>query len=283
MLSILIPVYNFDITAFVTELHRLCEQEKIPFEIILLDDASDEKFKIKNRLLQSLPNVTYNELDKNIGRSAIRNKLAEIAQFEYLLFADCDSKINDDKFIYRYVKNLSPYAVLYGGRNYEKTAPENPDYYLRWVYGVKRETIAAEKRSEKPWDSFMTNNFIIPKKIFNEIQFEENIINGYGHEDTLFGLKLKERKTCIIHLDNPLCHIGLETIDEFIAKTENGIKNLFILYNKELIDNSVKLIRVFEKLQQTKTTPFVANYFIKNQDKIKQRLHKKRNTLNSAK
>ena len=47
MLSILIPVYNFDIIAFVTELHRLCEQEKIPFEIILLDDASDEKFKIK--------------------------------------------------------------------------------------------------------------------------------------------------------------------------------------------------------------------------------------------
>jgi hypothetical protein len=168
---------------------------------------------------------------------------------------------------------------LYGGRNYEKEPPKNSDYYLRWIYGVKRETISAEKRSEKPYSSFMTNNFIIPKKLFNSIKFEEKIINGYGHEDTLFGIELKKNRICVVHLENPLCHIGLETTDDFIAKTENGIKNLYTLYNNGLLDNSVKLIRIFEKLQQTKTTPFVANYFIKNQQKIKLKLYKKNNVL----
>jgi hypothetical protein len=279
MLSILIPVYNFDVTNFVTDLHTLCKQEKIAFEIILFDDASNEDFKNKNRLLQKLPFVTYQELTQNIGRSAIRNKLAEAANYDFLMFVDCDSKINDSKFIYRYVKNLSPYTVLYGGRNYEKEPPKNSDYYLRWIYGVKRETISAEKRSEKPYSSFMTNNFIIPKKLFNSIKFEEKIINGYGHEDTLFGIELKKNRICVVHLENPLCHIGLETTDDFIAKTENGIKNLYTLYNNGLLDNSVKLIRIFEKLQQTKTTPFVANYFIKNQQKIKLKLYKKNNVL----
>jgi glycosyltransferase involved in cell wall biosynthesis len=92
MLSILIPVYNFDVTNFVTDLHTLCKQEKITFEIILFDDASNEDFKNKNRLLQKLPFVTYQELTQNIGRSAIRNKLAEAANYDFLMFVDCDSK-----------------------------------------------------------------------------------------------------------------------------------------------------------------------------------------------
>ncbi len=279
MLSILIPVYNFDVTSFVNDLYRLCVQEKIAFEIILLDDDSDMEFKQKNRLLQQLPHVVYSELPANIGRAAIRNRLAQQASHDYLLFADCDSQINDEKFIYRYIKNISPYSLLYGGRNYSLQPPEDNAYYLRWIYGVKRETIPAERRKEHPWDSFMTNNFLIPRKIFLETGFDEQLISGYGHEDTLFGLELKKKNISIIHLDNPLRHIGLETVDEFLSKTENGIRNLYTLYQHDKIDRSVKLIRLFEKLQQTKTTPFIANYFVKNKSKITGKLHKRKNTL----
>ncbi len=279
MLSILIPVYNFDVTQFVNDLHRLSMQEKIAFEIIVLDDASDRQFKQQNRQLEQLAYVSYSELPENIGRAAIRNRLAQQATHDYLLFTDCDSKINDDKFIHRYIKNISPYSLLYGGRNYSSQPPENTDYYLRWIYGVKRETIPAERRKERPWDSFMTNNFLIPRKLFLETGFNEQLISGYGHEDTLFGLELKKKNISIIHLNNPLQHIGLESVNEFLSKTENGIRNLYTLYQHDKIDRSVKLIRLFEKLQQTKATPFIANYFIKNKAKITDRLHKRKNTL----
>ncbi len=40
MLSILIPTYNYNIVALVSEIHRQISNTEIPFEIICLDDAS---------------------------------------------------------------------------------------------------------------------------------------------------------------------------------------------------------------------------------------------------
>ncbi|MBK9012976.1 MAG: hypothetical protein IPM82_02230 [Saprospiraceae bacterium] len=65
----------------------------------------------------------------------------------------------------------------------------------------------------------MTNNFLIPRQLFLEIQFDETL-RQYGHEDTLFGMELARRQVPIVHIDNPLEHIGLEPVDVFLRKTE---------------------------------------------------------------
>ena len=166
MISILIPVYNFTIVDLVKNLHQQASSAGIVFEIICIDDKSEDTYRHNNNYIRCMPHVKYEELSKNIGRSRIRNLLAKQACYEQLLFLDCDSSILQDNFIQQYLDHAKSDAIVYGGRNYEKKAPENKDYFFRWYYGVKRETTSAFTRKKHPYRSFMTNNFLIPKEVF---------------------------------------------------------------------------------------------------------------------
>lgn len=253
MISILIPVYNFDIVDLVKTLHLQACTANIPFEIICIDDGSTEKYQ--NESLRAISKVRYSELSKNVGRSRIRNLLAHQATYNQLLFLDCDSSILQENFIQQYIDHANENAIVYGGRNYEKNAPQNKDYYLRWYYGVKRETTSASVRKEHPYRSFMTNNFLIPKDIYLKHPLDENI-KGYGHEDTLLGIDLKKAEIPIIHIDNPLCHIGLETAEEFLEKSICGIQNLSRLIQNGKIANDVKLYKYYLVLKKARLTSF---------------------------
>ncbi len=251
MLSILIPIYNFDIRKFVNELHTQAVNEKVDFEIILADDASGIKFRELNKETEELRFVKYIQLNKNIGRSAIRNYLAEQAQFNYLLFADCDSEISDKNYIQNYIQDCKENVVICGGRTYKKNKPFCNLEYFRWYYGTKREVKNASDRNQFPNRSFMTNNYVISKSIHNSVKFDEKI-SQYGHEDTLFGIELNRKEISIKHIDNPLIHIGLEENKYFISKTKKGIDNLNYLINNyeypELYED-IKLLSVYKKTQ----------------------------------
>lgn len=251
MLSILIPVYNFDVRKLVVDLHYCCISENIKFEIICFDDGSEKAFKEINTELKHISNCTYTELPQNIGRSAIRNKLAQNANYLNLLFLDCDSALPDKNFIKNYLPYFDKTNVVYGGREYEKKRPAK-EFILRWKYGQERETISVKERKKDPYLHFLTNNFLINKNIFRTLQFNETL-KGYGHEDTLFALELKNIKIEIEHIHNPVYHIGLETCDEFLTKTEEGIENLIKLKSYNNVDlDSVKLVAFEKKLAKYK-------------------------------
>lgn len=263
MLSILIPVFNFDITFLVAELHRQTVLEKIPFEIICFDDHSSRSFRTINKKITELPYVLYEELPENMGRSKIRNRLASKAQYKYLLFMDCDSGVVSTSYISNYIRILHENKVIFGGRSYEDK-PSNPNVYLRWLYGIKRESKRAEERKKTPYLSFMTNNFIIPKAVFEYVRFNE-ILKGYGHEDTLFAQELKKNYITIEHIDNPLCHLGLEESEEFLNKTRQGVKNLAFLINQHLLNEDVKLYYYYLLLNKIGVSTIVY-HFLKKMD-----------------
>ncbi len=229
MLSILIPIYAFDVKPFVKELHIQAQLLPVDWEIILFDDASPVEWQQKNRSLLKLEGVEYKELSQNIGRAAIRNALARSAQYDYLLFMDCDSAITSSRFLQLYIDQCAPKRVLYGGRSYLKEAPKDKDYCLHWHYGNKREVRPVKERNQHPHLGFMTNNFVIPKAVFLDIQLDERL-RQYGHEDTLLGLKLEEQSIPIVHLNNPLVHIGLEKGECWLGKQEQAIENLYWLH-----------------------------------------------------
>ena len=251
MLSILIPVYNFDVRDLSTELHKQALSLNIPFEIILIDDASNiVSIKMKNRELKSFSAIKYIELDKNIGRSRIRNLLAEEAKYEFLIFMDCDAAVSSPDYIENYISYAKGEVLVCGGRTYNEEMPKNTDFSLAWKYGSVRETTNAEIRNKNPNRSFLTNNFFISKSIFKKIHFDENITK-YGHEDTLFGYELKKIGINIIHINNSLIHIGLEKNKEFLKKTKTGIENLkYIAENYNLPDlfQDVKLWKMYKKI-----------------------------------
>lgn len=224
MLSICIPVYNFDVRVLVQNLHEQATHCNIPFEIILMDDASEVSYIDCLQILSVFSNVRIIMLNENIGRSKIRNNLVKEARYPYILFMDCDSATVSNDYIAQYLPLCQPNTVVYGGRKYEQKKPSDATL-LHWKYGIKRESLPAMERQKHPNFSFCTNNFLIDKEIFNIIHFNEQL-KGYGHEDTFFGLELLGHHIFVSHIDNPLIHLGLETSDVFLKKTENGIVNL---------------------------------------------------------
>lgn len=253
MLSICIPVYNFYISELVKSLHEEAQHLNIQYEILISDDASNEDFRKENSLLSTLPNVRYIQFKKNLGRTGSRNFLFATAQYPYILFMDCDSKVSKKDYIKDFLPYCTPGTICSGGRAYFTEEPKNKKYLLHWKAGSAKECFPANIRSINPNNSFMSCNFLIDKDIFNTVKFDERL-HGYCNEDTLFGIELKKKNIIINHIDNPLYHLGLETAEALMLKIEDGLRNYhkinFLYNNDPIFIHSCKILRVEKKLKK---------------------------------
>jgi glycosyltransferase involved in cell wall biosynthesis len=266
VLSVLIPVYNNDVTELVTELKNQCNKAKIIYELIVADDASDKEFLEQYDRIGQYPNVKIIRLKENQGRSKIRNFLAAEAGGAHLLFLDCDAKVVQANFIEHYLEKKGDHSVVCGGTLYQEDQVDT-EYTLHWVYGKNREQKDAAHRQSKAYASFKTFNFLIPKSLFIDIQLNESI-KGYGHEDTLFGLKLKEKNIPVVHIDNPLMHMGIEKTEVFLSKTKTALYNLAILHSKGEVGKDIKLIRYYLYAKKSRIIPLVLKRFNKQKESI---------------
>ncbi len=227
-LSVLIPVRNQDARPFVRQLLGLAARSAVSVEFIVADDASLPKWQRVNCSLRR-QGVQVMALEENVGRAKVRNLLAKVAQCEWLLFADADSAVRYPDFFERYVRAAHRAQVVVGGTIYQQAPPDDPALWLRWHYGRRREQVPVVMRRRKPWDSFRTHNFLIQRELFFQIGGFDERLQGYGHEDTLFGESLRDHKVQVCHIDNPLYHLGLEPADVFLRKTREAIANLVTL------------------------------------------------------
>lgn len=253
MISICIPIYNVDCRALLFELSAQAERLEVPYELLAIDDGSEESFRSLHRSLD-LPHLRYLELEENVGRSKIRNLLIRESHYPYLLFMDCDVSVPSGNYLSDYLVCCRPGYICYGGRVYDKQPPEHP-YLLHWKYGTDRESLPAEIRREKPNYGFCTNNFLADKNLLLQTGFNETI-RGYGHEDTLIGWELAEKGILIHHINNPLIHIGLEDVSVYLGKVKNSLTNLrqiaFLLEERgadpSLLSGLISFRRRLEKL-----------------------------------
>src|SRR5690554_8211766 len=114
MLSILIPVYNFNCVALVEALHSQCTSEKIPFEILVLDDTS-KLLKEENRAINKLDHCQYIESELHYGGYKIRRDLCKRARFENLLFIDSKAIVECPEYMQNYDQRPNQADVLIGG------------------------------------------------------------------------------------------------------------------------------------------------------------------------
>ncbi|MBS1654920.1 MAG: glycosyltransferase, partial [Bacteroidetes bacterium] len=105
MLSICIPVFNYDCRQLITDLSKQVESIDRPIEIIVVNDGSEKSFD--NIYTNGLPaEVRYYSLAENIGRSKIRNQFIELALYDYLLFLDCDVRLISGNYIQLFVDRI---------------------------------------------------------------------------------------------------------------------------------------------------------------------------------
>lgn len=251
MLSILIPTYNYNVCNLVNELNNQALYNNIEFEIIVLDDASNIYLQENNKI-NELENCSYKILENNIGRSKIRNLLAEKAKFSWLLFLDADVIPKFSSFLKNYIDYIdNEIKIVNGGIEYQKEKPEKAKIF-RWLYGVKRESVNFRKRAEKPYLRFLTLNFLIHKSIFETVKFNEELPN-LRHEDTVFSYDLMQRNIKILHIDNPIIHLGIDNFEIAIKKEQQSVIALKNLIDKKLISKEyVSISKMYFKIRKYK-------------------------------
>lgn len=225
-LSILIPTYCYDCFELVCQLK---EQLPADAEIIVGDDCSPAtNSPLQTDRINALPRCRVWRAERNMGRAAIRNALARVAKGEWLLFIDGDASVRSRKFLSDYLKAAEKAPVVCGGTGNLPFCP-HPDVRLRYDYEVKAEKrLSLPFRRRHAYSQFTTFNFMILRSLFLSILFDENC-RQYGHEDTLFGLQLKKHGIPVCHIDNKLTHLGLESADLYLKKTETALRTLSTL------------------------------------------------------
>lgn len=262
MLSILIPCYNYKITDLVFSLVKMLEEETITYEIIVVDDGSNnQEFLSENKTITKLPNCSHSNNEVNLGRTKTRDELAKKSHFENLLFLDADVLPLYPNFIKNYISLLSEdYNVVCGGCSYENTKPAN-EFILRWEYGKSREENKATLRNQKPFSFIFSGNILIKKELFLACNFSENK-NLYGL-DIFFSYNLFIKNANILHIDNEILHLGLEVNALFLKKSLESVESRFkYLSKKPKIEEVNSLLKHYKTLKKLGLNKLFGKTFI---------------------
>lgn len=266
-ISILIPTYNHVCVELVSTLQQQASQLPINYEIIVADDGSTIASTIQaNRAINDYTNSRYIERPKNAGRAAIRNYLAEKASQPWLLFIDSDMVVRHPDFLRQYVDTPDEQAVWDGGicvGGDAKLLSRN----LRYQYERANEHLhTAARRQQEPYRDFHTANFMAPKQLMAKYPFDLRF-RHYGYEDVLFGMQLERHHIPIYHINNPLSFEVFEENDQFLSKTEEGLRTLHT-FRQELKAGS----RLLQRVEQLRWLLPLLRLFHKATKKLERRI-----------
>ena len=223
-LSVLIPTYNYNARVLVESMAQLASAESITHEIIVGDDASTCETEWL-AAVEGREDVRVLHNPVNLGRARNRNRMAEAARGEWLLFIDCDAQVETAFSLRTYLQAGEHVLVVCGGLHHPASNP-NPKASLRYAYERRADRYrSATHRQQHPYEQLSTFNLLVRRDVFLAIRFDEQCTQ-YGYEDVLFGADLQRHGISILHIDDPLLHVGLEPNDVFLAKTETALHTL---------------------------------------------------------
>lgn len=260
MVSVLIPVYNYNIQNLVENLLNQFESLNCKWELFLSDDMSETDCKKDNvKFISGLDksNVILYQQEKNIGNAANRNYLIEKANYEWLLFLDADVLPVKGDFLSLFISafKITNRDLISGNIVYDS---ENPKpHLLRWKYGKLKEEILIEERKRKPILNLRGANFAIRKSV--ALKFKMPILKEkYGFVDTRFFLQFSDDQVEVI--ENSVYHLGIEENKVYVAKIKQAISNAYYLMNNNIeLSNQLTLISSYKKVRLFKR--FLAFFF----------------------
>lgn len=255
-LSILIPTYNHVCIELVKSLQaQATALPHLEYEILVADDGSTDLSTIEaNQKINQLENCRYIEREKNVGRAAIRNFLAQQAGYPWLLFIDSNMDVILSEYLSNYLKEMkekdAKCGVIYGGYQIKRDdeTKERLKNNLRYIF-ESRATQNGDfrKRQANPYHDFHTSNFIVQRSIILKYPLDERFYH-YGYEDVLWGKNLKDNHIAIKHIDNPLGYEHFIGNMSFINKTEESLRTLYQF--REELQGYSKIIDYAKRLKR---------------------------------
>ena len=226
-LSVLAPFYREDPSHLLRGLDAEASRLDGAVELITLDDGSGDdalaatvalavsRLKSPSRLIR---------LAANVGRAKARNRLADEARGEWLLFLDSDMAPDSQHFLGAYLDLIETSAppVVCGGFSLHQ-APDHPDHALHRHMALKSDCLSAAERNLEPEKHVFTSNLLVRRDVFATVRFDEDF-RGWGWEDVEWAMRVA-RGHPILHIDNPATHLGLEPAEVIAAKYEQSAAN----------------------------------------------------------
>ena len=232
MISVCIPVFNRNVNRLVDDLVQQIEKGGLDAEIILLDDGSTEEIRRQNDSLRDKKYVIYLPLIENIGTSRIRNRIADLASGDWLLFLDCDVTIMNQDFLRTYEQCTRGVNDVFYGDVYYGNKPTHRNEQLQW----RTQQLALRHRARLSrrglYEYISTGNFLIRRTLFESIHFDEKLTT-YGQEDQIFSIELKKKGTTPIKIDNPVKHEDRTINSSFVDKIEDSLINLVRIWRAD--------------------------------------------------
>lgn len=228
-LSILIPVFNWDVKELLRKLSHQAEviQDRWPIEILVKDDGSDEFYDIGS-MVNELPLVRYESFSVNKGRVAVRNDLIQMANGSHILFLDADMLPDNDDFLHSYIGMAEAgNDIICGGISYQQVTEVDDEYSFYLYKSKKTEALPAFVRNQTPWRYLFTSNIMLRREIVKEVMFDHRF-SGYGFEDVEWAIRLAASYS-IIHIDNSCTHMGLMKKKQVLSRMYDSIENYALL------------------------------------------------------
>jgi len=258
-LSILIPTRNDACQHQVETLHEMASNiNGLQFEIIVSDDNSTDAEAIRqNEKIDTMEHCKVLHRTENLGRSQNRNFLAQNASYDWLLYLDCNVKINNQDFLRNYLEQDNA-EVVNGGiiAEYDKHLSK---HNLRYQYEKKIESKhVASQRRQRPYQSFRTSNFMVRRDVMLANPLDENV-PGYGYEDVLWGKTLCTKDIQINHIENHVVMTHFENNAAYVAKVEEAMRTLHALRHE--MNGYSPLLSEVESLRKKHLIPLFTTFY----------------------
>ena len=211
-LSIIVPVYNT--AGYLEQCVNPLLAQPIPeddFEILLVNDGSiDQSLDVMQRFLIENPDIIEIIDTENGGQGRARNLALDVAQGDYIGFADSDDWVADDM----YARLLT---------EAEETDADIAVCNAYSVSGSEQTVMNARPQGTDISAAGSVWNKIFRRSLVGNIRFPE----GVWYEDFAFSAKLLLLSQKTVFLDEPLYYYRAS--HPSTMRNQNAVKNLDIL------------------------------------------------------
>ena len=211
-ISIIVPVYNT--AGYIEQCVNSLLAQPIPdddFEILLVNDGStDQSLDVMQRFLIENPDIIEIIDTENGGQGHARNLALDVAQGDYIGFADSDDWVADDM-----------YARLLGVA--EESDADIAVCNAYSVSGTEMTVMNARPQGTDISAAGSVWNKIFRRSLIGSIRFPE----GVWYEDFAFSAKLLLLSQKTVFLDEPLYYYRAS--HPSTMRNQNAVKNLDIL------------------------------------------------------
>lgn len=232
--SVIIPVYNSRATLGRC-LDSFVNEEFCDYELLLINDGStDNSDEICREYADKYQQIRYFSKE-NGGVSSARNLGLDMAQGEYILFADSDDYVADDYFkcIDDALSVKNPDMLLFGYRNFGSISTE-------WNTGDYEETEedAIAKRISFALRSYLFSSLwskVFKRSIIknNSLRFDEKLYIG---EDQAFIFAYAMYIESIVSISNTLYHVDVSSEGSLSRKRRDYLTEQLIEVNRRITD-----------------------------------------------